>query len=253
MRVRVARAGAQDTLNFGFVGLREADYEWITRQLVKIANAHCKGRIVSVLEGGYRVHVRGRSGALLCVRCVRARDGCTQGSVVSAFGRSVAAHVRALAAPIAERSVRQRARVYGARPRVPLLHDCLFFVGTRGRWNPAFEAAAVAADVAAAAHAVAEAAAARERARERGEAERAARNAAAAAAAAAPDAGGAAAAPAAPAPVAREEDDGGGGARKRRRVTAPVDYAALDAAMRAEERAAREAARAAAAATAPQL
>ncbi len=52
-----ATAARQDTLNFGFVGLRESDYEWITRQLVKVANTHANGRIVSVLEGGYRVHV----------------------------------------------------------------------------------------------------------------------------------------------------------------------------------------------------
>jgi hypothetical protein len=54
--------------------LSEEDYFWITQQLVKIANLTANGRIVSVLEGGYKV----------------------QGRVVSPFARSVAAHVRAL-------------------------------------------------------------------------------------------------------------------------------------------------------------
>ena len=29
------------------------DYAWITRELVVIANRHCGGRVVSMLEGGY--------------------------------------------------------------------------------------------------------------------------------------------------------------------------------------------------------
>ena len=40
----------------------------------QVANRCCRGRVVSVLEGGYRI----------------------QGACVSAFARSVAAHVRAL-------------------------------------------------------------------------------------------------------------------------------------------------------------
>jgi acetoin utilization deacetylase AcuC-like enzyme len=48
--------------------LETADFAWITDQLVKIADRHCGGRVVSVLEGGYdldalaasvAVHVRG--------------------------------------------------------------------------------------------------------------------------------------------------------------------------------------------------
>ena len=35
------------------LGLVEADYAWMTQQLVDVANAHAKGRIVSCLEGGY--------------------------------------------------------------------------------------------------------------------------------------------------------------------------------------------------------
>mmetsp|Transcript_5861 Transcript_5861/g.20432 ORF Transcript_5861/g.20432 Transcript_5861/m.20432 type:complete len:800 (+) Transcript_5861:169-2568(+) len=56
------------------LGVRESDYEWLTDELVKVANSCCKGRLVSVLEGGYRI----------------------QGGLVSAFARSVAEHVRAL-------------------------------------------------------------------------------------------------------------------------------------------------------------
>lgn len=45
--------------------------------MAQVANTCCNGRIVSVLEGGYRI----------------------QGSFVSAFARSVAAHVAALKHP----------------------------------------------------------------------------------------------------------------------------------------------------------
>jgi len=67
----------RDEINYGYMGLREADYQWLTTQMVHLANKCCEGRLVSVLEGGYRV----------------------QGGIVSAFGRSVGAHVRALVAP----------------------------------------------------------------------------------------------------------------------------------------------------------
>lgn len=67
-------AHKRDEMNFGYVGMVEEDYEWLTEQLVKIANTCCNGRIVSVLEGGYRIH----------------------GGIVSPFARSVACHVRGL-------------------------------------------------------------------------------------------------------------------------------------------------------------
>ncbi|MDB5492399.1 MAG: histone deacetylase domain protein [Micavibrio sp.] len=35
--------------------LVEDDFEWVTTELVKIADRHCGGRIVSVLEGGYNL------------------------------------------------------------------------------------------------------------------------------------------------------------------------------------------------------
>ncbi len=56
--------------DLGQLGLVEADYEWITRQLVALARRHAGNRIVSCLEGGYNL---------------------------SALARSVAAHVRVLA------------------------------------------------------------------------------------------------------------------------------------------------------------
>lgn len=67
-------AHKRDSMNYGYVGMVEDDYEWVTEQLVKIANTCCNGRIVSVLEGGYKIH----------------------GGIVSPFARSVASHVRAL-------------------------------------------------------------------------------------------------------------------------------------------------------------
>ncbi|EED93251.1 histone deacetylase 1 HDAC Hda1p [Thalassiosira pseudonana CCMP1335] len=45
-------AHRKDTMNFGYVGMIEEDYEWLTEQLVKVANTCCNGRVVSVLEGG---------------------------------------------------------------------------------------------------------------------------------------------------------------------------------------------------------
>jgi len=55
--------------DLGGMGLVEADYAWITTQIVDVAKRHSKGRIVSCLEGGYNL---------------------------SALGRSVAAHLRVL-------------------------------------------------------------------------------------------------------------------------------------------------------------
>jgi acetoin utilization deacetylase AcuC-like enzyme len=56
--------------DLGGMALVEADYAWITHRLVEVARQHAGGRIVSCLEGGYNL---------------------------SALGRSVAAHVKALA------------------------------------------------------------------------------------------------------------------------------------------------------------
>jgi acetoin utilization deacetylase AcuC-like enzyme len=56
--------------DLGNMGLVEDDYTWLTQQIRSIADRYAKGRIVSTLEGGYNL---------------------------SALGRSVVAHVRALA------------------------------------------------------------------------------------------------------------------------------------------------------------
>jgi acetoin utilization deacetylase AcuC-like enzyme len=55
--------------DMGNLGLVEADYAWVTQELMKVADKHCKGRVISCLEGGY---------------------------VLSPLARSVAAHVRVL-------------------------------------------------------------------------------------------------------------------------------------------------------------
>jgi acetoin utilization deacetylase AcuC-like enzyme len=51
--------------------LTDADFAWVTEQIVEVASRHAGGRIVSTLEGGY---------------------------ALAALGRSVAAHIRTLAA-----------------------------------------------------------------------------------------------------------------------------------------------------------
>jgi acetoin utilization deacetylase AcuC-like enzyme len=56
--------------DMGQFGLVEADYIWITEQIMAVAERHAQGRIVSVLEGGYDL---------------------------SSLGRSVAAHIKTLA------------------------------------------------------------------------------------------------------------------------------------------------------------
>lgn len=61
-------AHREDTL--GQMLLVEADYAWLTNQIMQIARQYSKGRVVSCLEGGYNF---------------------------SALGRSVVAHVKALA------------------------------------------------------------------------------------------------------------------------------------------------------------
>jgi acetoin utilization deacetylase AcuC-like enzyme len=42
--------------------LLEPDYAWVTQRLMEIANASARGRIVSVLEGGY--DLRGLAGSV---------------------------------------------------------------------------------------------------------------------------------------------------------------------------------------------
>ncbi|GIZ51941.1 histone deacetylase family protein [Noviherbaspirillum aridicola] len=56
--------------DIGQLGLVEEDFAWITRRIMEVADEHAQGRIVSCLEGGYNL---------------------------SALGRSVVAHLKALA------------------------------------------------------------------------------------------------------------------------------------------------------------
>ncbi|MEC5214305.1 acetoin utilization deacetylase AcuC-like enzyme [Polaromonas sp. CG_9.5] len=55
--------------DMGNLALVEADYEWVTKQIMAVADRHCKGRVISCLEGGY---------------------------VLSPLARSVAAHIKVL-------------------------------------------------------------------------------------------------------------------------------------------------------------
>eukprot|EP00826_Nyctotherus_ovalis_P023366 TRINITY_DN1795_c0_g1_i1.p2 TRINITY_DN1795_c0_g1~~TRINITY_DN1795_c0_g1_i1.p2 ORF type:complete len:238 (+),score=70.52 TRINITY_DN1795_c0_g1_i1:1825-2538(+) len=48
-------AHEEDEVGDGMGRLIEFDYTWITKELQKLANRHCEGRIVSVLEGGYNL------------------------------------------------------------------------------------------------------------------------------------------------------------------------------------------------------
>ena len=47
--------------DMGQLGLVEADYAWITAQLMDVARLHAQGRVVSCLEGGYHLSALGRS------------------------------------------------------------------------------------------------------------------------------------------------------------------------------------------------
>ncbi|MES2163929.1 MAG: histone deacetylase family protein [Pseudomonadota bacterium] len=49
--------------DMGNLGLVEADYAWITKQIVAVAARHSQGRIVSCLEGGYELSSLARSAA----------------------------------------------------------------------------------------------------------------------------------------------------------------------------------------------
>src|SRR3989338_7745556 len=55
--------------DMGNLALVEADYAWVPQQIMRLADRHCRGRVISCLEGGY---------------------------ALSALARSTAAHVRSL-------------------------------------------------------------------------------------------------------------------------------------------------------------
>jgi len=52
-------AHAEDDM--AMMQLKDADYRWVTEQVKAVADRHAKGRIVSVLEGGYALSALGRS------------------------------------------------------------------------------------------------------------------------------------------------------------------------------------------------
>ena len=39
----------------------ESDYAWLTARILDVAHRHAKGRIISILEGGYALHVLAQS------------------------------------------------------------------------------------------------------------------------------------------------------------------------------------------------
>ena len=41
----------------------DEDYGWVTEQLIEVADRHCRGRIVTVLEGGYNLQALGSASA----------------------------------------------------------------------------------------------------------------------------------------------------------------------------------------------
>jgi acetoin utilization deacetylase AcuC-like enzyme len=43
------------------LALRESDFEWVTECILRVARRHARGRLVSVLEGGYELGALGRS------------------------------------------------------------------------------------------------------------------------------------------------------------------------------------------------
>lgn len=47
--------------DMGNLALVEADYEWVTQQLMAVAKRHCRGRVISCLEGGYVLSPLARS------------------------------------------------------------------------------------------------------------------------------------------------------------------------------------------------
>ncbi|HJU99759.1 MAG TPA: histone deacetylase family protein [Burkholderiaceae bacterium] len=49
--------------DMGNLGLVEADYAWMTRQIMSVARRHAQGRVVSCLEGGYDLSSLARSAA----------------------------------------------------------------------------------------------------------------------------------------------------------------------------------------------
>ena len=63
-----------EIINQKLIGLNEFDYAFITQQMQFVANKFCKGRLISVLEGGYNISA----------------------IIISSFGQSIFTHARFL-------------------------------------------------------------------------------------------------------------------------------------------------------------
>ncbi|KAL4440406.1 hypothetical protein ABPG75_003407 [Micractinium tetrahymenae] len=224
-------AHRKDEINFRYIGVTERDFEWITEQLVQVANRCCNGRIVSCLEGGYRI----------------------QGALVSAFARSVAAHVKALMEPNAQvwdpadaKAEREHEKKVRAEQEAKRQAERL----AKARAREAAIAARLAAQAQAQAASAAAAAPQQHGSLPAGGAE--VKPEAAAQAPAAPAPARTPVAPPAPAPTpvapaaaaadaAAEADEDGGGRKRRRRGGGAVDYVTLNKQLEAEAAAARRA------------
>ena len=49
--------------DMGNLALVEGDYTWVTQQIMAVAQRHCRGRVISCLEGGYALSALARSAA----------------------------------------------------------------------------------------------------------------------------------------------------------------------------------------------
>lgn len=58
----------KDPIGGEAVGWTEDDFHWLTMQVQRVAHRHCRGRCISVLEGGYNVRGGSISPLALCVR-----------------------------------------------------------------------------------------------------------------------------------------------------------------------------------------
>ena len=47
--------------DMGQMMLVEQDFVWLTKELMAVADRHCHGRIISLLEGGYNLNALARS------------------------------------------------------------------------------------------------------------------------------------------------------------------------------------------------
>ena len=190
-------------------GLHDSDFEWMTAQLVAIAESSCEGRLVSTLEGGYRV----------------------TGGPLASLGRAAAAHVSTLMQPALV------SRPWEQDDALDRLHAMM---EQETRWQEARAARRAAARAAAIQAAQAAEAAGAAAAAAAGDSSVGAASDAPAAVAPVAVAADASAlverAAAAKAALEAESDLGGGGSRRSKRARTEVDYVALEAKMKGEDK-----------------